>query len=112
MAAGQQMLLNLGSFGFVAADTPYGQQHFKVIAWSYKASVWGWEMVKLAAGIVNQMQQFAFCFYLDPVVVGAAVLQAATFFFSFSVLCTAYQMHRFSFLLILQMVFHRTYSVI
>lgn len=69
-------------------------------------------MVKLAAGIVNQMQQFAFCFYLDPVVVGAAVLQAATFFFSFSVLCTAYQMHRFSFLLILQMVFHRTYSVI
>lgn len=69
-------------------------------------------MVKLAAGIVNQMQQFAFCSYLDPVVVGAAVLQAATFFFSFSVLRTTYQMHRFSFLLILQMVFHRTYSVI
>lgn len=89
MAAGQQMLLNLGSFGFVAADTPYGQQHFKVIAWSYKASVWGWEMVKLAAGIVNQMQQFAFCFYLDPVVVGAAVLQAATFFFLF---CTLYRL--------------------
>lgn len=81
MAAGQQMLLNLGSFGFVAANTPYGQQHFKIIAWSYKASVWGWEIVKLAAGIVNQMQQFAFCSYLDPVVVGAAVLQAATFFF-------------------------------
>lgn len=39
-------------------------------------------MVKVAAGIVNQMQQFAFCFYLDPVVVGAAVLQAATLFFN------------------------------
>lgn len=33
------MLLNLGSFGFVAADTPYGQQHFKskIIAWLHDA---------------------------------------------------------------------------
>lgn len=90
MAAEQQMPLNLGSFGFVAANTPYGQQHFKIIAWSYKASVWGWEIVKLAAGIVNQMQQFAFCSYLDPVVVGAAVLQAATLFFF--LFCTLYHL--------------------